>query len=189
MTVPVTASQEARAYQAYLLDALGRDDPAEVQAAAPAGWREIVEEAGPDLRTRPAPGEWSVLECLGHAVDGEIVAAARYRWILAEDAPLLVGYDQEAWPRALRHVDADPNELLELLGALRTADVRLWLSTDDAGRARVGMHAERGPESFDLLFRMLAGHDRIHLAQARRAIEAVRSGSGSAGGSTAEAVR
>jgi hypothetical protein len=34
------------------------------------------------------------------------------------------------------------------------------------------MHAERGPESFDLAFRMIAGHDRFHLAQARRALEA-----------------
>jgi hypothetical protein len=39
----------------------------------------------------------------------------------------------------------------------------------------VGIHAERGRESFDLLFRMLAGHDRFHLAQARRALDAVSS--------------
>jgi hypothetical protein len=37
----------------------------------------------------------------------------------------------------------------------------------------VGLHAERGPESFDLLFRMIAGHDRFHLAQARRALDVV----------------
>jgi hypothetical protein len=38
----------------------------------------------------------------------------------------------------------------------------------------VGIHAERGPESYDLSFRMIAGHDRLHQAQARRAIDAVR---------------
>jgi hypothetical protein len=36
------------------------------------------------------------------------------------------------------------------------------------------VHAERGNESFDLLFRMIAGHDRFHLAQGRRALEAAR---------------
>jgi hypothetical protein len=36
------------------------------------------------------------------------------------------------------------------------------------------MHAERGPETYDLSFRMIAGHDRFHLAQARRALAAVR---------------
>jgi len=38
------------------------------------------------------------------------------------------------------------------------------------------MHRERGPESYDLTFRLAAGHDRVHLAQARRALTAVRAG-------------
>ena len=42
------------------------------------------------------------------------------------------------------------------------------------GAIRYGVHAERGTESFELLFRMLAGHDRFHLDQARRTLEAVR---------------
>ena len=37
------------------------------------------------------------------------------------------------------------------------------------------MHAERGPESFDLSFRLIAGHDRFHVAQAGRALNAVSS--------------
>jgi hypothetical protein len=36
------------------------------------------------------------------------------------------------------------------------------------------MHEERGPESFELTFRLAAGHDRFHLAQAERALAAVR---------------
>jgi len=59
---------------------------------------------------------------------------------------------------------------------LRFANVALWSSASDEDRARVGMHAERGPESFDLSFRMIAGHDRFHLAQARRSLEAVSRG-------------
>jgi hypothetical protein len=176
MTLPAAPSAEARAYQRYLLDALGSDDPAEVQAGAADGWRAIVADADPHLRTRPESGEWSAIECLGHAVDGEIVASARYRWVLAEDEPIIVGYDQEAWPRALRHAEADPDELLELFGPLRAANVRLWRAAGPSERARIGRHVERGPESFDLLFRMLAGHDRVHQAQARRAIEAARAG-------------
>jgi hypothetical protein len=37
------------------------------------------------------------------------------------------------------------------------------------------MHGERGLESFDLSFRPIAGHDRLHADQARRALSAVRS--------------
>jgi DinB superfamily len=165
---------DPRAYQQHLLGLLGPDDPAEAQAAAVDAWRGVVAEAGDLVAVRPEPSEWSVVECLGHAVDAEIVSAARYRWILAHDEPPLPGYDQDLWVDRLhagRHEDAE--ELLSLLEPLRRANVALWRGTSDEERARVGIHAERGAESFDLLFRMIAGHDRFHMAQAGRALRAV----------------
>ena len=84
------------AYRALLLGALGADDPAVVQAETPARVASLIREAGPRLRIRPAPDEWSVIECLGHLVDGEHVVSGRSRWILAEDEPDIVGYDQDA---------------------------------------------------------------------------------------------
>lgn len=166
---------EPAAYQRMLLGLLGEDDPARVQRSTPGTLRATVREAGDLLRVRPEPKEWSVLECVGHVVDAELVGAARYRWILAHDEPPLIGYDQDLWVDRLRHGRDDPEELLATFEALRTSDVALWERSSEAERARVGIHAERGPESFDLLFRMLAGHDRFHLAQAERALEAVRS--------------
>jgi hypothetical protein len=65
------------------------------------------------------------------------------------------------------------DELVSMLEALRTVNLALWRRSTEAERARVGIHAERGPESFDLTFRLIAGHDRFHLAQARRALVAV----------------
>ena len=161
-------------YQQHLLGLLGDDDPAGVQASSPAAWRAVLEEAGARVRERPEPGEWSVLECLGHAADAEIVYAGRYRWILAHDEPPLIGYDQDLWVQRLRHGDDDPAELLSIFEALRDANLALWRRTSEDERARVGMHAERGPESLDLSFRLISGHDRFHLAQAQRALESVR---------------
>jgi DinB superfamily len=165
---------EPKAYQEHLLSLLGDDDPAEAQAAAPQAWRALCVEASEWVDVRPEPSEWSVVEGLGHALDAEIVTAARYRWILAHDEPPLIGYDQDLWADRLhagRH--EDPESLLALLEPLRTANVALWEGSSEEDRARVGIHAERGRESFDLLFRMLAGHDRFHQAQARRALDAV----------------
>src|SRR6266542_3481361 len=59
-------------YQRFLLGLLADDDPADVQAATPTRIRALVAEAGDRLRTRPKPDEWSVLECIGHIVDGGI---------------------------------------------------------------------------------------------------------------------
>ncbi len=168
---PVT---QAAAYQASLLAALGEDDPAEVQASTPAALRALVADAGDDVRTPPEPGEWSVIECLGHIADGELVASTRYRWIIAQEAPDMIGYDQASWVARLGHRDDDPAGLLAWFEALRTANLGLWARFGATAGARLGMHRERGPESYDLTFRIAAGHDRIHLEQARRALAAVR---------------
>jgi hypothetical protein len=167
---------QAEAYRRYLLGALGDDDPAEVQAATPALLRRLIADAAEDLRTAPAAGEWSVIELVGHILDAEIVLAGRYRWILAHDEPDINPYDQDLWVAGLRHRDGDPDALLALFEALRTANLALWRRTTPAERARVGIHRERGPETLDLTFRMLAGHDRVHLAQARAALDTIRAG-------------
>jgi hypothetical protein len=168
---------EPKAYQDHLLSLLGHDDPVAAQAAALDSWRALLTEAGELGWSRPEPSEWSVIECLGHALDAEIVSSARYRWILAQDEPALIGYDQDLWvDRIHAGRNDDPSELLDLFEPLRRANLALWARSSEEERARVGVHAERGRESFDLLFRMLAGHDRFHLAQARRALEALSGG-------------
>jgi hypothetical protein len=158
-------------YQRFILSWLGDDDPAEVQRATPPALRELFREAGDRLRARPTPTEWSILEVAGHMLDAEVVSSARYRWIVAQDEPRLVAYDQESWMQQLRHNEDDPDEVLSVFEALRSANLALWSRSSEAERGRVGLHEERGPESYELVFRLIAGHDRNHLAQARQALE------------------
>lgn len=164
---------QAQRYQRSLLDALGADDPADAQSEAPANIRALLADGGDALWTRPAPREWSAVLCLAHIADAELVMSARYRWVLAHDQPELIGYDQDLWVDNLHPDDTDPRDLLATFEPLRTANIALWRGTTPEQHARVAIHRERGPESFDLMFRMLGGHDRVHLAQARRALEAV----------------
>jgi hypothetical protein len=164
----------AVAYQEKLLSLLGDDDPAQVQERTPHLVRALVEEAGADLRRRPAEKEWSVLEILGHLQDGEIALSSRYRWTISQEQPTLNGYDQDDWVRGLGHNQDDPEELLEVFSTLRKANVALWRRTSEAQRSRIGIHAERGPETYEQMFRMLAGHDRFHLEQMRKTLEQLR---------------
>jgi hypothetical protein len=164
---------EAAAYQRHLLDALGDDDPAAAQASTPGRIRDLVAAAGDQVTVRPEPAEWSVLECIDHVADAELVYSGRYRWILAHDRPELIGYDQDLWVDRLHHNEDDPEVLLETFEALRGANLALWARSTEQERARVGLHSERGPESFDLTFNLAAGHDRFHLDQARRALAAL----------------
>jgi len=173
---------EAAAYQRHLLDALGDDDPAPAQAETAAVIRDLIADAGDDLRTIPSPGEWSVLECVAHVVDAELVVSGRYRWILAQDEPELIGYDQDRWVTALHHREDDPATLIALFEGLRAANLDLWRRTPAEDRARIGLHRERGPESYDLTFRLAAGHDRVHLGQARASLTTIRRSAGDPAG-------
>jgi hypothetical protein len=141
---PVT---EGRAYQRQLLTLLGQDDPAIVQQLTEAALRSVLEDAGPELRRRPAPAEWSVVELLGHLVDAEIVMSGRYRWTISQDQPPLLGYDQDQWVARLRHNDDQPDELLAVFTGLRAANLRLWGRTSADDRERVAIHAERDPRA------------------------------------------
>lgn len=165
--------EDPTGYQRMILSLLGDDDPAEVQAGTPDAVRALLVDAGERVAERPEPAEWSVLECLGHMLDAEIVATARYRWVLAQDRPRLIGYDQDLWVDRLRHAEDAPNDLLALFESLRRANLDLWTRSGAEERARVGLHDERGVESYELIFRLTAGHDRFHLDQARRALVAI----------------
>ena len=170
---PVT---EAAAYQQTLLALLGKDDPAAVQAQTAAELRAVLRQAAHDKRTRPADKEWSVLELLGHIADAEVVMSGRYRWALAQDGTPVLGYDQDLWVQRLRHNDKEPDELIEVFEPLRAANLKLWRQSSAGDLDRSVTHSERGRESFDLMFRMIAGHDRFHLNQMRETVRQVSSG-------------
>ena len=161
-------------YRTLVLSFLGDDDPADVQAETPGVLRSLAADAGDLLRAPPAEGEWSVLQLIGHILHAELVSGFRYRAIVAEDEPRLAPYDQDIWIERLPPGDADLVEQLRLFDALRAANLSMWARSTEAERARVGQHEERGPESFELSFRLIAGHDRLHVDQARRTLGALR---------------
>ncbi len=168
---------QAAEYQQLLLSLLGADDPWDVQSHTPTELRRLISDAGSSVRTRPEPKEWSVFECVAHIVDAEIVYSGRYRWILAHDKPDIPGYDQDLWVDTLHAAGEEtPEELFAIFEPLRSANLKLWRRTPADHRSRFGMHSERGPESYELSFKLIAGHDRFHLDQAARALAQVRDG-------------
>jgi hypothetical protein len=167
------AASAASAYVRALLGLLGDCDPLEI-AAEQLAWLERrtagLEDA--TLRRAEAPGKWSAIEVIQHLADTEVVYAWRTRQILTEDRPAIQGYDQDAWARTLGYAAVPLDVALGQLRGVRTANLRLWRSLTPAERARVGMHSERGPETLDLLIRMMGAHDLVHRRQLDRVLTA-----------------
>ena len=149
---------DPQGYQQHLLDLLGDDDPAEVQAATPARLRTLLDEAGDDLRAVPEPGEWSVFGCLAHITDAEVVMSGRYRWVLAQDEPPLLGYDQDLWVDHL-HTEAAQEVPGVVAGGLRAAAPgERRLVAAHPGRVTVAGGSARGARTGEL--RPGLPHDR-----------------------------
>jgi hypothetical protein len=165
---PVT---EPEAYQQALLDLLGERDPVDVLATTP----EVIDDLTTELdlallQKRPEPEEWSVEEILGHIFDAEVVYAFRWRITLAQDGIRYPGYDQDAWTRLPRPPFP---EMLAAFASLRRANITLIEEVPSDQYARVGHHEERGPESFELAVRVVAGHDLAHIKQLEQTLAAV----------------
>jgi hypothetical protein len=168
-----SAGAAAAGYIRALLDLLGQQDPLDVLAGQVA-WLERRTAGLPEavLRRPEKPGTWSAIAVVQHLADSDLVTGWRCRHILAEDRPVIQGYDQDAWAVRLRYADADPAAALAQLRGLRAANLRLWRSLSPAELAREGLHSERGPESVDRLVRLAAGHDLVHRRQIDRVLAA-----------------
>jgi hypothetical protein len=165
------AAAAAPAYIRALLAVLGDRDPLDV-AAELVPWLERRTAGLDDARLRrpEASGKWSAIEIIQHLADTELVYAWRTRLLLTTHRPVIQGFDQDAWARTLRYAEMPLALALAQLRALRAANLRLWRSVTPAERERAGVHSERGPESVDLLIRLMGAHDLVHRRQLERVL-------------------
>jgi hypothetical protein len=169
------ATAAASSYVHALLELLGSRDPLEVLAELHSWLIQRVHGVADSVLRRPErPGKWSAIEVIQHLADSDLVAGFRTRMILAEDQPLLQGYDQDRWASELQYRQVRLDQALEQLRALRAANLHLWEGLSPAQLDRVGMHSERGPESLDHILRLMAGHDLVHRRQIDRILSSAR---------------
>ena len=173
-------SEKAQQYIARVRSYVGEQDPLTVLAETPTRVQRML-YALPDaqLRTRPEPTRWSIIEQVAHLADVEIAVGFRVRMIMGgPDGIAIAAFDQDRWQQALHYNDRELSPTLDAFTAARQNNLRLYGSLSEADWNKYGIHAERGRESVrDVVF-LNAGHDLNHLRQ----IEAILSGSATAAG-------
>jgi hypothetical protein len=121
-----------------------------------------------ELDRRPAPGKWTAREIVHHLADSEMTSAIRLRRLIAEDNPVIVGYDQEEFARRLRY-DRPIAASLGALKAARETTCEILDRLTDADWQRTGTHSESGPYSVIKWLEIYAVHAHDHADQIRRA--------------------
>jgi hypothetical protein len=115
------------------------------------------------LCTRIGPGTWSIMENAVHLLDSDLASTHRKRRIVAEDNPLLVAYDENAFIANLPSDRADLAEVLDLFEANRRFTAR-WLRTLPADAfARTAVHTQRGKVTLLQVVEIYANHVDHHL--------------------------
>jgi DinB superfamily len=156
------------AYRERLLGLLGSDDPFQVLEDTPARLRALLGRLGDAGLDRPfGPGKWNARQVFGHLADVEQGIGFRIRQVVVRaDGGAIQPFDQDLWARPYPRLDA--GAAVRSFAGLRGWNLEYYRVLEPEDLARIGLHPERGEESVETMIRMLAGHDRNHLAQLER---------------------
>ncbi len=89
---------------------------------------------------RPGTGKWSVHEILGHCADAEANAAMRIRYLVAEEKPSIIGFDQDRWAKVLDYQATRVELALAAIDVMRSHTVDLLRRLPDEAWARRDAH-------------------------------------------------
>ncbi len=120
------------------------------------------------LSAHPIPGKWSAREIVHHLADSESIGAQRLRTLLAEEFPVIHGYDQDRLAILLRYNLRPIEPALDAFRAARATTLQILENlTEDEWKAK-GWHTEHGGYTVDLWLEIYAAHAHNHAGQIRR---------------------
>jgi hypothetical protein len=125
------------------------------------------------LTAHPIPGKWSAAEIVHHLADSEGASAIRIRKLIAEEHPIIQGYDQELYAKVLRYNEREIAPSLEAFRQARATTMQLLPGMSDADWAREGWHTDSGRYSAETWLRIYAIHAHNHASQITRLKDAV----------------
>jgi hypothetical protein len=125
-----------------------------------------------------APGKWSVRQIVAHLADSELVAAHRFRQVLAEDNPVMTWFDEKLWTANLDYARRKPKQSLETFRRLRAENYELLKGFPDSAFERIGNHSVNGPMTLRQIVEGFATHIETHARQLQAIREAYKAAKG-----------
>lgn len=157
------------------------DERRELIAQYKSGYDEVLRNlAGfpaESLTAHPIAGKWSAAEIVHHLADSETTSALRLRRLLAEDHPLIQGYDQDLYAAKLHYNQREITPSLEAFRYARETSAQLIDLMTEEDWHREGTHSESGSYSSEDWLRIYAAHAHNHAAQIGRLREALANSS------------
>ena len=141
-----------------------------ILAANAPRWAILADSIEFELLARPPePGEWSALQCLGHAADTEVAVFGRRVEAIRDGEPRLARYEPDIEGTPITS-STDPAELVARHAAGRAQNLAMLATLTDGDLEKTSIHAELGEVSLAQLLNEWAAHDLMHIVQAERAL-------------------
>lgn len=133
-------------------------------AAGPRMLREAVAGMShEDLRARPVPGKWSMMEVVAHIADFEPIYADRIKRCIAEERPTFFGGDPDVFQAGLHYHERDLATELSLVESVRMHLASILRACDAGALQREGVHSVDGPIAVAELLRRITNHIPHHV--------------------------
>ncbi len=134
--------------------------------------RELLDSVTPDMLAKKPEKGWSPRQILIHLIDCEYAYGFRFRYIMAEDNPVIMPYDQEAWVNTFTYGNQDATQLVRAFTPIRRVNIELLQTVDPKLFDKPAKHPEYGTITVAQIIPHLAYHDLNHLQQIRDRIPA-----------------
>ncbi|HYE21937.1 MAG TPA: DinB family protein [Tepidisphaeraceae bacterium] len=92
----------------------------------------------------PVPGTWSIHQIVVHMADSDAIGVHRMKRIVAEENPLLIGYDESKFTAELFYEAQSAEAALTLFDLNRREFAKVLRRLPAEAFGRVGCHNERG---------------------------------------------
>lgn len=130
-----------------------------------------------DMRWVPPPdadvGRWSIQQVVLHLMDSDLIWTARMKCIVAEDDPLIVGYDESKFAANLFYDQQDADGAIHIFDLNRRQFAGVLRILPDTAFARPGRHNERGAITLGQSVHWMVEHVEHHLGFIRRKRERI----------------
>jgi hypothetical protein len=120
-----------------------------------------------DELDRSATREWTPRMIVHHLADSEMTSAIRLRRLIAEDRPVIHGYDEQQFASRLTS-DRPIEPSLEAMRWARESTAQILERLSEADWRRAGTHSESGPYSVEDWLVIYANHGHDHAEQIAR---------------------
>src|SRR5215217_2041872 len=138
-------ADDPQRYRMSLLAVVGDGDPLAIIEQTTERIHALIDgRSSAELERRPAKGEWSAAEIIGHLLDDEIVNGFRLRMTLTAEQPGYPGTDPDRWAALPKLPFAG---VWQAFQSLRAYNLWLMQSISRDEWHRLGIHAEQGPET------------------------------------------